>query len=193
MTDRTPRRTAARDSGLTLVELAVAGGILAVVMLAVGAILVGTMSAQRTVAAVTQTTTAAQAAVSEIATGVRNASELRLTTPSGSDQLLVTRTAEPGAALSWACRAWYYSASAGTIRSKQTADGTQITAPSATDLAAWTVVVSGVSPASGTAVFTPVSDGVRIAFEASISDGQPVLIETTAIRRTGVGEAGTCY
>ncbi len=189
----TLRPSARRDSGLTLVELAVAGGILAIVLIAIGSILVGTMRTQRTVTSASQSTTAAQSAVSTIASGVRNSSDLRLTTPTGSDQLLVTRTAEQGATLTWSCRAWYYSASAGTIRSTKTADGTKITAPNSTQLSTWSVVVTGVSPPSGGTVFSTVSGGVRIAFTASVSDGRPVLMDTTAIARTGVGGAGTCF
>lgn len=186
-------RPAAQDSGLTLVELAVAGAILALVLVAIGAVLVGALNAQRTVAAVTQTTSTAQAAVTAITEGVRNSSELRLTTPTGSDQLLVTRTAGQGASLTWSCHAWYYSASAGTIRTTTTADGTRITAPTGPQLATWTVAVTGVSPVTGATIFSSASGGVRIAFRADVSDGQPVLIQTTAIMRTGVGGAGTCF
>ena len=191
MTERT--RPAADDSGLTLVELAVAGAILALVLVAIGAVLVGTLNAQRTVAAVTQTASSAQAAVSAITDGIRNSSDLHLANPSGSDQLLVTRTAGVGASLTWSCHAWYYSASAGTIRTTTTTDGTRITAPTGPQLETWTVAVTGVSPVTGTAIFSTASGGIRIAFRAEVSDGQPVLIQTTAITRTGVAGAGTCF
>jgi Tfp pilus assembly protein PilV len=200
MTDRSARRidsgrtdSGRTDSGLTLIELMIAGLILSVVLLAIGGITIGILSAQRTVAAVTQTATAAQAAASEIAAGIRNSSDSRLSTPSGTDQLLVVRTAGSQSSLSWSCRAWYYSAADGSIRSTVTADGTRIAAPNATQLATWALLVSDVTPRSGTGVFSVVADGFAIAFDAEIDDGVPVSIETTAIKRTGVAEAGTCF
>ncbi|MGX5682077.1 PulJ/GspJ family protein [Schumannella luteola] len=179
------------DSGLTLVELMVAGLILSVVLIAIGSITVGILAAQQTVAAVTQTTTAAQASASLIATGVRNASDVRLTTPTGTDQLLIVRTAGSDATLTWTCRAWYYSATAGTIRS--TSSSSRITAPTAQQLASWKTVVTDVVPKSGTAVFSVVAGGIKLAYNVQVDDDAPVRIDTTAIKRTGVTEVGTCF
>ncbi|MDO7882849.1 prepilin-type N-terminal cleavage/methylation domain-containing protein [Antiquaquibacter soli] len=180
------------DSGLTLIELMVAGLILSLVLLAIGGITVGILSAQRTVAAVTQTATSAQSAATAIATGVRNASDVRLSTPTGSDQLLVVRTANTTSTLSWSCRAWYYQASTGTIRTKVTT-GAAIPAPNSTQLATWSTLVTGVTPASGTQIFSVVAGGISITYNATISNGRPVAIDTTAIKRTGVAEVGSCY
>ncbi len=181
------------DSGLTLIELLISCLILSVVLLAIGGITVGILSAQRTVAAVTQTTTAAQTAANQLGASVRNASDLRLTTPTGSDQFLVLRTAGSGSTLTWRCEAWYYQASTGTIRWTRTADGTRITAPTTTQLATWSTAVKDVTPRSGTAVFAVVAGGISIAYNATGANGSPVAIDTTAIKRTGVAEAGTCF
>lgn len=180
------------DEGVTLIELMIATAILSVVLLAIGAIFLGTLNAQRTVSAVTQSATAAQGAASAIASAVRNSSDLRLTTTSGN-QLLVTRTAGQGSTLTWSCKAWYYTPSDGTIRTTSAADGTRITAPTSAQLATWTVAVSGVAPSSGSTIFTTVAGGVSFAFTAQVAGKPPVTIQTTAIKRTGVAEAGTCY
>ncbi len=183
------------DSGLTLVEMLVASLILSVVLIAVAGMMISMFAAQRTVSAVTQATTAAQAAASNIATGVRNASDLSLTTPSGTtNQLLVVRTANNDVnTLTWSCKAWYFSSTDGSIRTKTTANGTKITAPAADQLATWTVLVDDVTPRSGAGIFTAVAGGIEIAYDAQISEGDPVVIQTTATKRSGVTEAGTCF
>lgn len=181
-----------RDAGVTLIELLVASAILSVALLAIGAIFTGTLNAQRTVSAVTQSTTAAQSAANAIASGVRNASDLRLSTSSGN-QLLVVRTAGQSSTLTWTCQAWYYTPTDGTIRTKSTSDGTKITTPTAVQLATWSVAITGVAPTSGSTIFTTVSSGVQIGFTAQVAGKQPVAIQTTAVKRTGVAEAGTCF
>lgn len=186
------RRSVQRsDSGLTLVELMISGLILSVVLIAIGSITVGILAAQQTVAAVTQTTTAAQASANLIATGVRNASDVRLTTPTGTDQLLIVRTAGSGSSLTWTCRAWYYSSSTGTIRS--TSSSSRITAPTTQQLATWKLVVSDVAPKTGTAIFSTATDGIKLSYNVRVDDDAPVSIDTTAIKRTGVAEVGTCF
>jgi hypothetical protein len=149
---------------------------------------------QRTVTAVTTSTSTAQLAASAIEGGVRNASDVSTVTTVGTDQYFVVRTANQGATITWNCRAWYYSsANGGSIRSTQTADGTKITAPTAAQLQNWTLLVSGVTPRSGTGIFTSTVGGVTIAFNASVTDSKPIAIQTTVVKRTGVTEAGTCY
>lgn len=183
---------ARRDTGMTLIELMVACLILSVVLLAAGSIVIGILTTQQTVAAVTRTATEAQAAATQIATGVRNASDLRLSTPTGTDQLLVVRTASNRATLTWNCRAWYYSASDGAIRTTVTT-GARIASPTAVQLASWTVLVTDVEPRAGTGIFSLVPNGVDIAYAAQIDDGDPVVIETTAVKRSGVAEVGSCF
>lgn len=181
------------DSGLTLIELMIAGLILSVVLLAIGGIMISILTAQKTVADVTQTATSAQTTATAIATGVRNASDVRLSAPATGDQLLVVRSANTTSTLSWSCRAWYYSAATDTIRTKVTT-GTAIRAPSSSDLATWSVLVTEVTPRSGnTGVFAVVAGGISITYDAMITDGRPVVIDTTAIKRTGVAEVGTCF
>lgn len=179
------------DEGFTLIELMVAGLIMSLVMIAAGGMMIGMLSAQRTVAVVTQTATTAQVAASGIATGVRNASDIRLTAPAAGDQLLVTRSALQQSTITWICRAWHYSAADDTLRTKTSSPGTVVTNPTASQLATWSTIATGVTPRTGTDIFSLVSGGVKISFNAA-TNGQPVVIDTTAIKRTSVAEAGTC-
>lgn len=180
------------DAGLTLIELMVAGLILSIVLLAIGGMLISILTTQRTVANVTQTTTTAQATATAIVAGVRNASDVRLTTPTGADQLLVVRTANSDDTISWSCRAWYYEASTGTIRS-MTTPGARIPAPTAPQLADWAVVATDVTPRTGSGIFSVITGGIGISYNAEVSDGAPVAIQTSAIKRSGVAEVGSCY
>ncbi len=181
------------DSGFTLVELLVTTLLVALVLTVVGGIFISVTSVQRTVGSLTSTTTAAQAAASAIEQGVRNSSEISLTIPAGTDQLLVVRTANQTGTLTWNCRAWYYSATNGSIRSTVTANGTKITAPNATALATWPLLVSGVTPHSGATVFTNTGDAVTIDYAVAVTTGPAIRIQTTALKRTGVVGTGTCF
>ncbi len=185
-----------RDAGFTLVELLVASLLLSLVLAIVAGIFISITATQRNVSALTTTTSTAQLAAAAIETGVRNASDVSaVLTPSGTDQYFVVRTASQGATITWSCRAWYYSAAnGGSIRSTQTADGTKITAPTAAQLATWSLLATGITPRSGTGIFTGTSGGVTMAFNAvAAGDNKPIAIQTTVLKRTGVSEAGTCY
>ena len=187
------RRDLPHDAGLTLIELLVTMLLLGLVFSAVAGVMISMFAAQNTVSAVTQKTTAAQAAASNIAVGVRNASDLSLTTPSGSNQLLVVRTANSDATITWSCKAWYFDAGTATLRTKTTADGTKITAPTAAQLSGWALLAGDVAPRTGTGIFAAVAGGVAISFNAQTSAGPPVAIKTTATKRSGVTEAGSCF
>jgi len=182
-----------RDDGFTLPEMIVASALFSLVILVAGGIFLGQFRAQQQVSAVTSTTTNAQLAGSVIDDGIRNSSGFKLTA-SGSDQLLVARVAGSGTTLQWTCRAWYYSASAHTIRSTSTTPGTPITIPTAAQLAAWTLLVDGVQPRTGTTIFSTSGATVSIAFNATTgSTYKPVAISISTSPLAGVTENSTCY
>src|SRR5690606_16711085 len=104
-----------------------------------GSIFIDQFNAQRQVTAVTSTTTDAQLAGTTIDTGIRNSTGFELTSV-GGDQYLVARVAGGGATLQWTCRAWYYSATAHTIRMQDSEPGTPLPPPSPGDLASWTLL-----------------------------------------------------
>jgi prepilin-type N-terminal cleavage/methylation domain-containing protein len=189
----TPLDTGRRDAGFTLTELLVASAIFALVAMVAGGIFIGQFRAQQQVSSVTSTTTDAQLAGTTIDTGIRNSSGFKLTA-SGSDQLLVARVAGGAATLQWTCRAWYYSASAHTIRTTSTTPGTPVTVPTAAQLATWTLLVDGITARSGSTIFSTTGSQVSVAFDATTNDqNQPVAIDFTSSPLAGVTETTTCY
>jgi prepilin-type N-terminal cleavage/methylation domain len=185
------RRLRRDEAGFTLTELLVASALFALVVLVAGSIFLGLFSAQRQVTAITSTTTDAQLAGTAIDAGVRNSSGFKLTTV-GADQLLVARVAGSGATVQWTCRAWYYSSSARTIRMHDSAAA--VAAPTATQLASWTLLVDGVKPATGPTIFSAAGATLTVRFRADTDDtNRPVAIEFSSAPLAGVTENSTCY
>ncbi len=194
---RAARRTRDDESGLTLVELLVTVLLLSVVITVVGSIFMTSLNVQQRVSGTTSSTTSAQSSAATIDATVRNASAYALSA-SGTDQLLVARVAGSGSTLTWSCVAYYYSSSAGTIRTTRGVVGTKITAPSASTLATWTLLSTAVTPRTGSTIFTDV-DGtsLNVAYDVT-GAGKKVAIQFTTSRPIGVAvstlaEADKCY
>jgi prepilin-type N-terminal cleavage/methylation domain-containing protein len=182
-----------RDDGFTLTELIASSVLFSLVTLTAVSIFLGQFSAQQQVSAITTATTEAQLAGTTIDTGIRNSSGFELTAVS-ADQLLVARVAGGGATLQWVCRAWYYSASADTIRMTSTTPGTPVAAPTASQLETWTLLADGVTPTSGTTIFSASGDLLTVSFRAKTDDdNKPVAIELSSAPLAGVTETTTCY
>ena len=191
--DRRDSHTDARDAGFTLIELLVTTVLLSAVILVGGGLFISVLTTQRTVSAVTTSATDAQLAASTIESRIRNASEFRLSA-AGPDQLLVARSANAGSTLTWSCHAWYYSpANGGSLRTTTTPAGTRIAAPNAAQLATWTLLAQGITPRSGTGIFSASGKQLTISFNATAQNNQPVAIQTTTAILTGVTETLTCY
>ena len=180
------------DSGFTLVELLTICVLLGVVLAVLGGIFIGTLRTQQTVSAVSDSSNTAQLAARTLDARIRNSSEFQISTPSGTDQLLVTRSASTGTALTWSCYGWYYSAANKTLRTTSTADGTKITAPSATTLASWTLLASGVTP-SASSVFTASGSQLTVGFDVAAKNSKPTTIQFTTAKTTGVAGTSTCF
>lgn len=200
MTARDRIRAALRadsDEGFTLVELLVATLLFGLVGIVIASIFISTLNVQQTVSGVSTSTNTAQSAASNIDNGIRNASGFSLTATSG-DQLLVARVAGAGSSLTWTCRAWYYSSSAGTIRTTSGPVGTKIVAPTSSALAAWTLLTGSVTPRSGSTIFTDV-DGVTLAVAFDVTGaGKKVAMQFSSSRPIGVAtttlaESDKCY
>lgn len=194
---RLRRRMRDDDAGLTLIELLVVCLLLSTVIAVIASIFISSLRVQQTVSGASTSANSAQSSAASIDASVRNASGYALTA-SGSDQLLVARVAGTGATLSWSCVAYYYSASAGSIRTTRGAVGTKITVPSASTLATWTLLSNAVTPRTGTTIFTDV-DGtsVNVAYDVTGAD-KKVAIQFTSSRPIGVAtttlaEADKCY
>jgi Tfp pilus assembly protein PilW len=182
-----------RDEGFTLVELLVYSLLLVVVIAVVGGLFISSTTTQQAVGRVTDATKAAQLTADSIESGVRNASAFTITTPTGTDQLLRARTVLGDSAATWTCMAWYYQASGGgSIR--YTKSSTAISAtPSAATLATWTLLESGVSPTSGTTIFSGTFPLLNLSFKGLASGNAPVGITSSAVSRTGVTGSSPCY
>src|SRR4051812_34136592 len=105
---------ASDDKGFTLVELVIAAMILVLVLAVVGAMITSLSKTSTTVTGMTSTSTSAQLAAESVELGIRNSSDFLLTSPTGSDQLLIARTAQGTTSVTWTCVAWYYSAADGS-------------------------------------------------------------------------------
>lgn len=182
------------EAGFTLIELLVSTFLLSLLLVIVGSILISSLRTQQAVSTVSTAATTAQSVASVIGDRIRNSSEFRVSTPTGTDQLIVARTAGTGTALDWVCYGWYYSAaSGGSIRMTTTVPGTKIVAPTAAQLATWTLIASGITPRSGTSIFSASGSQLTIAFNATTGGRAPVAIVFSTARLTGAQEAGTCY
>lgn len=181
-----------RDDGLTLVELTVAMAI-SIIIIGVAVALFSTASkSQTTVLTRSSAANGAQQAMRSLTQGIENSSEFTVQA-SGSDLMLVARTAGTAATLAWYCRAWYYQASSKTIRTTTTADGTKILLPTTTQLATWTRLSTNVTAVGTTPIFQAVGQNLQVSFVSNVTAGQSVTMQTTILQQTGVGASGTCY
>jgi Tfp pilus assembly protein PilW len=191
MSDTTTEKRPA-EAGLTLVELTIAMALsILIVGVAVG-LFASAAKSQTTVSNRSNASTSAQLVMRSLTQGIENASEFTVQT-SGSDLMLVARTAGTGATLTWKCRAWYYQASSGTIRTTTTADGTKILVPTSAQLATWTRLATRVAPVGTAPIFQGVGQNLQVGFVAAVTAGQSVTMQTTILQQTGVGASGTCY
>jgi len=179
------------DAGVTLIELVVTVMLLGAVMTLVGSLFVTSLRTQTTVRNATAASREAQSISDSLANGIRNASAFRVTVPSGTDQLLVAKVADAAAAtISWRCIAWYYSATAKTLRSTQLV--VPYTAPTS-EPTTWTLLGTGITPRTGTTVFSVSGQTLSFAFTSAASGTAPVALTGSAYARTGVAATTSCY
>lgn len=187
------------ESGFTLIELMVSALLIVLVLSVVGGLMVSTTSTERRVRDVTSATNAGQLVARSVTSGIRNSANsvgttepFRLTSPAGNDQLLVALKIGSAAAVTSRCVAWYYSATERSVR--YTTSATAIAAPSAATLATWTLLSTGVTPASGTGIFAPKgSKGVTLEFKEDAGTGPAIVFQSSATSRTGLTGSVTCY
>ena len=179
------------DRGLTLIELLVYMLLLVLVLIVAGGFLGNTLIQSKTVRAVNNNSTVAQLAADSIQAGIRNSSDYSLTSPVGTDQMLVARVASKDATLTWSCVAWYYSAADGSLRMARSS--AQIIAPTTAQLATWVLLHDGVLPISGTSIFTTSGRKLIIAFNAQAVGYPPVTVNTSAFSRAGATGSVSCF
>ncbi|TFB96788.1 hypothetical protein E3O42_16755 [Cryobacterium adonitolivorans] len=180
------------DDGFTLIELIVYSALLMLVLSVIGGLFISGLNTATAVRTVTNASTAGQIVADSVETNIRNASDFRLTVPTGTDQFLVARTAQRGATLTWSCIAWYYSAAgAGRIFFKQS--DLAILAPTASELGSWVLLNDGVRPISGTTIFSSAGQRLTVNFKGLAGDHPPVVITSSATSRAGASGSLACY
>jgi prepilin-type N-terminal cleavage/methylation domain-containing protein len=180
------------EEGFTLIEVLVSSMLLVLVLAIAGALIGSLSTTSRTVSSLTATTSSVQVAAESVERGIRNSSDFLLSVPTGTDQLLVARTAQSGTTLNWACSAWYYSsANGGSIRFKTSP--TAITAPTASQLAQWTLLAKGVVPSSGTTIFSGSSPTLSFSIKSTSTGAGSATIKSTVLSRAGSSGTPACY
>ena len=187
-----PPRGHRDDAGMTLIELSIAAALSILVIGIAFGLFASAARSQNTISSRTAASTSAQLTMRSLTQGIENASEFSIQT-SGSDLMLVARTAGSGTTLTWNCRAWYYQASTSTFRTTTTADGTKILLPTAAQLATWTYLAGGVSTDGGAPIFQGVGQNLQVDFVSSVASGQSVTMKTNILQQTGVAASGTCF
>lgn len=191
------RARMATDDGFSLVELVIATAVLSIILLAVGGLMFSTTITQRSVSSVTGASSAAQTAADGMRTQLRNAAEFRLTTVDGHDQLLIARVASGSSTASYVCRAWYFATDERELRTTTWPVAGSTTLPTGPNgTAAWSALLSGVTPRSGSAVVfePPVGGTIKVGFEvATDSRNKPIAIQFTAAMSGNQGGGSTCW
>ena len=178
------RRLRSDDSGFTLPELVMYSLLLTVVLAAAAGIMMSGTIAERTVRTVFGASTEGQLAADSIETGIRNSAGFTITAPTATSQLVVARVAQGAETLDWNCAAWYFSSTVdgGSIWYK-TQDG-PISTSAVPNLSTWTLLVEGVTPATGTAIFASAGDfQLNFAFDVAAGDDPPASIASSSISR----------
>jgi type II secretory pathway pseudopilin PulG len=180
------------ERGFTLIELLVYSMLLVLVVGIAGGMLISVVVNSKSADAVSKSTSAAQLTVDSIDSSIRNSSDFQLTVPSGTDQLLIARTASTSGSLTWSCVAWYYSAS-GTGSIRVWRSSTAILPPTSTGLASWTLLAEGITPLTGTTVFSATPKQVTVSFKARAGNQAPVGITSAAVSRAGASGSLSCF
>jgi prepilin-type N-terminal cleavage/methylation domain-containing protein len=193
MTRATDHVPDASEKGFTLIELLISMMLFAVVAAIVVTMFASMSTTSKTVDSLTGSATSAQLAAESVARGVRNSSDFLLTSPTGTDQLLVARTALGGSTIAWVCSAWYFTAANGGSIRYTTSPTTIPAAPTASMLARWTLLDSGLTATTGTGIFSATSGQLAIAFTEQSTGAGPLSISATAVSRAGSTGAPSCY
>ncbi|MEO7146377.1 MAG: prepilin-type N-terminal cleavage/methylation domain-containing protein [Terrimesophilobacter sp.] len=181
----------ADERGITLIELLIYALLLSFVVAIAGGMIFGAVTAAKTVTGMTQNSTNGQLVADSVVTGIRNSSDFQLSTPVGNDQLLIARRASSGATINWSCVAWYYSAADKSVRYKISAS--PFLAPTAGELATWTLLANNVQPVSGTAIFSALNERLSMSILGLDGVHRPIDISTSATSRAGASGSMTCF
>lgn len=178
------------DRGFTLVELMVYVGLVTLVLLVAGNIFDSLLKVQNTVVGSTSAAENAQVVTRNLENGLRNGTAVSLQSV-GSSQLVLARTAGNGNTTTWQCDAWYWDATTNQVRFKSSAN--QILTPTAAELATWQLLSTGVTPLSGTSIFTLSGSRLAIAFNAAAAGTTKVAVQTAVTVQAGTWVSSPCF
>jgi prepilin-type N-terminal cleavage/methylation domain-containing protein len=180
------RRWREEDTGFTLVELLVAATILPLLLGIVGALVISAMRTDAAVRDETQAASTGQASATAITKATRQADWVSVTS-SAAGQLLRVRTASSTTALTWSCRAWWYSAGKLWQRSATST----IALPSAPATQGWTLLVDGVSQQGTTPAFIYADGVLTVTYTVATGAHKPLLVTTMVSPRQAATAGST--
>jgi hypothetical protein len=180
------------ESGLTLVELLLYVLLALLVLSVAGGMLINSI---RTGSQVDRSTAAAntgQLIMRSVQSGVRNATQVGLTSTSGN-QLLSVTTTNGLTPVVLSCQAWYYTPTAGgSLYMRRTAATAPIPAPDSTTLGSWTLLGTGIS-VSGGQVFTATAGLVTVSLNIDAATASPLSLTSPASTLNLVTVGTPCF
>lgn len=185
--------------GFTLVELMISTGLTLIVLVIAGGVLISGLRTQEIARSVTDAANTAQLIVHSVQAGVKNASAITVTsnTTTGTQLLLVRTVSSDPASTAPSCQAWYYTpANGGAVYTKKTTPATAITLPTGGPQGVWTILGSGVSPAdpiTGKVFNAPNGGRVELKFDVAAGSHPYVLINTMTYNSQSTSVSSPCF
>lgn len=185
--------------GFTLVELMISTGLTLIVLVIAGGVLVSGLRTQEIARTVTDAANTAQLIVHSVQAGVKNASAITVTSnaTTGTQLLLVRTVSSDPASTAPSCQAWYYTpANGGAVYTKKTTPAAAITLPTGGPQGVWTILGSGVSPAdpvTGKVFNAPNGGRVELKFDVAAGSHPYVLINTMTYNSQSTSVSTPCF
>lgn len=189
----------ADERGFTLVELSIASGLTVIILTIAGGILIAGLKTQEATRTVTEAANTAQQIVHSVQAGVKNASGITVTTNglTGTQLLLVRTVSSDPLSTSPSCQAWYYTpTNGGAVYTTKTTPATAITLPTGGPQGIWTLIGTGVSPAdpvTGKVFSAPSGGRVDLKFDVAAGSHPYVLINTTTYASQSTAVSAPCF
>lgn len=187
------------ERGFTLIELTISAGLTIIVLAIAGGILISGLRTQEIDRSVTNATNTAQQIVHSVQAGVKNASAITVTSgaTSGTQLLLVRTVSSDPNSTAPSCQAWYYTpANGGAVYTTKTTPAAAITLPTGGPQGIWTILGTGVSPAdpnTGKVFNAPNGGRVELKFEVAAGAHPYVLINTMTYNSQSTAVSSPCF
>lgn len=187
------------ERGFTLVELMISTGLTLIVLAITGGILISGLKTQEIARTVTDAANTAQQIVHSVQVGVKNASAITVTSnlTTGTQLLLVRTVSSDPNSTAPSCQAWYYTpTNGGAVYTTKTTPAAVITVPTGGPQGVWTILGTGVSPADPTTgkVFNAPNGGrVELKFDVAAGAHPYVLINTMTYNSQSTTVSSPCF